>query len=105
MEPFASALAAMVYVGTNSSPIAKSPKPVTPRACVVVAVRAPKFVAAHAPVQRRTRKLAGVAPPSTSPGANVNVPSKPVKLGVPVGVSVHQRFTDFAGSRSDVARF
>jgi hypothetical protein len=48
IAPFAPALAAMVYVGTNNSPIAKSPKPVTPRACVVVAVRTPKFVDDHA---------------------------------------------------------
>ncbi len=56
-----------------SSPIWKSPQPVIPVACVVVAVRVPAVASDQVPDLRAIRNTEVSAPPSTSPARKVNV--------------------------------
>ena len=72
MAPFAPAVA--VIVCTSSSATAKSPNPVSPVACVLVAVRAPTVGTVQAELAKRpTTKLSGAAAPSRSPASKLNV--------------------------------
>ena len=73
IEPLAEALAVIVQLGRISA-TAKSPKPVIPVACVLVAVRVPVVVEVQlGALYRRTMKLPVLAPASTSPDTNPNV--------------------------------